>query len=78
MQHCSHSEKPCTAMPDVQDELGSLPHLSLLTSEPDLDCACLLSEVVRYEYLQTGRGHDPPTVHHGPAAEDSCHTIMQR
>ena len=78
VQHCSCSEKPCTAMPDVQDELGSLPHLSLLTSEPDLDCACSLLDLVHHEYLQTGRGYDPSAVHHGPAAEDSCHTIMQR
>ena len=74
----SHSEKPCRAMCDIQDALSSIPDASLLINEPEFYSAESLPEIAHHEYLPASRGYDPSPVHHGPAAEDTCNTIMQR
>ena len=81
--HCanespSYPEKPCRAMCDTVDDLSSIPDASLLISEPEDQSPECLSEIAHHEHLPASRGHDPPAVHHGAAAEDPCNTIMQR
>ena len=73
-----YSGKPCRAMCDTLDDLSSIPDASLLTLEPEDQRPEYRSEIAHHEYLPASRGHDPPAVHHGPAAEDPCNTIMQR
>lgn len=73
-----YSEKPCRAMCDIQDDLSSIPDASLLLVGLHHQSAESPSKIAHHEYLPASRGHDPPAVHHGPAAEDPCNTIMQR
>ena len=65
-------------MCDIQDDLSSIPDASLLIIGLDHQSAEGQSEIAHHEYLPASRGHDPSVVHHGPAAEDPCNTIMQR
>lgn len=76
LHHSRHPAKPCRAMCDAQAEFCCTPDASLLISGPDFHSS--VPEIAQHEYLPTSRGHDPPAVHHGPAAEDPCHSIMQR
>ena len=73
-----HPKKPCRAMCDAQDDLSCIPDASLLITEPEHQSAEYLSQIAHHEHLPASRGHDPPAVHHGPAAQDPCNTIMQR
>ena len=65
-------------MCDIQDDLSSIPDASLLLTGLDHQSTECLAEIAHHEYFPTSRGHDPSPVHHGPAAENPCNTIMQR